>query len=166
MEQEQHDLHYLELMVNGEAVALWVEPGETLLDLLREQLQLFGTKSGCNRGECGACTVLLDGQPVYACLLLAVQAQNKELLTIEGLRAPNGDVHPVQRAFIEHNAVQCGFCTPGILLTVSALLQQKEEPTDDEILHALEGHVCRCGAYPRILEAIRATRSERERHAS
>lgn len=160
VEQEPLDLHYLQTTVNGESVSLWVEPGETLLGLLRERLQLFGTKAGCQRGECGACTVLLDEMPIFSCMTLAVQAHEKNIVTIEGLQAENGGVHVVQRAFIEHNAVQCGFCTPGMILTVAALLKQNHAPSDREIQRALEGHLCRCGAHSRILEAIDTAKRE------
>lgn len=160
MEQELQDLHYLEVIINGEPVALWVEPGETLLEVLRERLQLLGTKAGCERGECGACTVLLNQEPIYACLLLAVQAHQAEITTIEGVQGPNGDLHDIQRAFIEHNAVQCGFCTPGVILTVLALLNKHPSPNNQQLQTALEGHLCRCGAYPSIMKAIKALQKE------
>lgn len=171
VEQELQHLHMIELTVNRTAVSLWVEPGELLLEVLRDRLQLLGTKAGCAQGECGACTILLNGEPVYACLMLAVQAHECEILTIEGLQDVDGGAHPVQRAFIEHNAVQCGFCTPGMILSIATLLDEHPTPTDAQLEHALRGHTCRCGAYANILKAIRAikahhTAGEDQSHAT
>ena len=145
----------IELHVNGRAYRLSVEPRRTLLDALREDLHLTGAKPGCNMGQCGACTVLLDGEAVYSCLLLAVEFQGKSITTIEGL-AQNDDLDPVQQAFIEHDALQCGFCTPGQVLAMKALLARNAHPNDDEIERAMSGNICRCGAYPKILAAARA----------
>ena len=143
------------LTVNGRAYALRVEPRRTLLDALREDLRLTGAKPGCNMGQCGACTVLVDGEAVYSCLLLAVECQEHEITTIEGL-ARDDALDPVQQAFIEHDALQCGFCTPGQVLALKALLLRNTHPTDEEIERAMSGNICRCGAYPKILAAARA----------
>jgi aerobic-type carbon monoxide dehydrogenase small subunit (CoxS/CutS family) len=140
------------LTINGHQHMLSVEPRRTLLDALRHDLQLTGTKKVCDVGDCGACTVLVDGQAMYACLLLAVDCEGREITTIEGL-SPNGELDPVQEAFIETDAFQCGFCTPGQIMSVKALLIQTPTPTDAEILRAVSGNLCRCGAYQHILEA-------------
>ena len=132
-------------------------PYWTLLKLLRERLGLTGTKEGCGIGECGACTVLLDGIPVNACLILAPKVKGKEILTIEGLG--NRDrLHPLQRSFVDHGAVQCGFCTPGILMSSRALLEKNPSPTREEIKDAISGHLCRCTGYHQIIEAIEAAK--------
>jgi aerobic-type carbon monoxide dehydrogenase small subunit (CoxS/CutS family) len=144
-----------ELTVNGRTYALSVEPRRTLLDALREDLHLTGAKPGCNMGQCGACTVLVDGEAVYSCLLLTVECQGRAITTIEGL-ASDGNLDPVQQAFIEHDALQCGFCTPGQVLALKALLLRNQHPSDDEIERAMSGNLCRCGAYPKILAAARA----------
>ena len=143
------------LTVNGRAHPLRVEPRRTLLDALREDLHLTGAKSGCNMGQCGACTVLVDGEAVYSCLLLAVECQGRAITTIEGL-AHDDTLDPVQQAFIEHDALQCGFCTPGQILALKALLQRNAHPDDEEIERAMSGNICRCGAYPKIMAAARA----------
>ena len=148
----------ISLTVNGENHEVVVEPRTTLLEVLRDALGLTGAKEGCSLGNCGACTVLLDGKPVLSCLLLAVEAQGKEIVTIEGL-AEGGKLHPLQEAFVEHGAVQCGFCTPGILMSLKALLSEKPDATQEDVKRALDGHLCRCGAYPRILELF-PTRSD------
>jgi carbon-monoxide dehydrogenase small subunit len=145
--------HPIRITVNGETHDLSVQPGETLLDLLREELGLTGTKRGCDNGECGACTVLLDGQPVNSCLVLAVEADGKELLTIEGL-ADGAQLHPLQEAFIREGAVQCGYCSPGMILTAKALLDEKPRPTEAEVKKAIAGNLCRCGAYQKIVKAV------------
>lgn len=134
-------------------------PGEvTLLEILRDRLELTGTKLVCDRGECGACTVLLDGETVYACLTLAAACDGARVETVEGLAAPGaaGALASLQRAFIAHDAAQCGFCTPGQLVAAHALLERNPRPTDDEIREAMSGNLCRCGTYPKILSAIRA----------
>ena len=140
--------------LNGREVEIEAGADARLLDVLREDLHLTGTKEGCGEGECGACTVLLDGQPVNSCLLLAPQADGCDVVTIEGL-AEGAHLHPIQEAFVEEGAVQCGFCTPGFILATYALLRANPEPTDEEILTALEGNLCRCTGYSRILAAVR-----------
>ncbi len=146
---------FIELTVNERVYGLAVEPRRTLLDALREDLHLTGAKPGCNMGQCGACTVLLDGEAVYSCLLLAIECQGHAITTIEGLSHEN-KLDPVQQAFIEHDALQCGFCTPGQILALKALLLRNQQPSDDEIERAMSGNLCRCGAYPKILAAARA----------
>lgn len=141
------------LTVNGEAYEVAVEPRMTLLDVLRDNLGLTGTKKACDLGNCGSCTVLLDSKPVVSCLLLAVDAQGRDILTIEGL-AKNGQLHPLQQAFIDYSALQCGFCTPGMLLSAKALLDSNPEPTEDEVKEAISGNLCRCTGYGNIVEAI------------
>jgi len=145
--------HPICLTVNGEGCELSVEPKKTLLDLLREDLELTGTKRGCDNGECGACTVLLNGQPVNACLVLAVEAEGKDVLTIEGL-ADGTHLHPLQEAFIHHGAVQCGYCSPGMILTAKALLDENPRPTELEVRKAIAGNLCRCGTYNKVVEAV------------
>jgi carbon-monoxide dehydrogenase small subunit len=143
------------LTVNGEARAaddVW--PGESLLFTLRERLGLPGTKNACEQGECGSCTVLLDGLPVCACLVAAPQATGRDVVTVEGL-APPDELHPVQRAFIEAGAVQCGFCTPGLIVTVADLVRRRPDASDAEVREALAGNLCRCTGYEKILEAVR-----------
>jgi aerobic-type carbon monoxide dehydrogenase small subunit (CoxS/CutS family) len=142
----------LNLKVNGNIYRIEVEPQYTLVDVIRNQLQLTGTKKACDRGECGACTVLLDGKPIYSCMTLAITAVGKEILTIEGL-ASGEKLHPIQQAFIEHDAFQCGFCTPGQIMAVKGLLEQNPSPSREEVKQALAGNLCRCGSYLRILEA-------------
>jgi carbon-monoxide dehydrogenase small subunit len=152
--------HPIRITVNGETHDLSVQPGETLLDLLREELGLTGTKRGCDNGECGACTVLLDGQPVNSCLVLAVEADGKEILTIEGL-ADGTQLHPLQEAFIREGAVQCGYCSPGMILTAKALLDEKPRPTEAEVKKAIAGNLCRCGAYQKIVKAVLSVANRR-----
>jgi aerobic-type carbon monoxide dehydrogenase small subunit (CoxS/CutS family) len=132
-----------------------IESRRTLLDALREDLHLTGVKPGCNMGQCGACTILLDGEAVYSCLLLAVECQGREITTIEGLER-EGVLDPVQQAFIEHDALQCGFCTPGQVLALKALLARNPHPSDEEIERGMSGNLCRCGAYPKIRAAARS----------
>jgi len=139
--------------VNGEKVECDVDPQIRLLDLIRDRLHLPGTKEGCGEGECGACTVLLDGKPVVSCLVLAAQANGKDILTIEGL-AQGDRLHPIQRAFVEAGAVQCGFCTPGFIMSTYALLKENPHPTEEEIRTALEGNLCRCTGYAKIVDAV------------
>lgn len=145
----------LRLLVNGRRHELAVAAHETLLSVVRDRLSLTGTKLVCDRGECGACTVLLDGQPAYACLTLAVACDGVAVTTVEGLAPAHDALHPLQEAFIRHDAVQCGFCTPGQLVAAAALLQRTSSPTDDEIAAAMSGNLCRCGTYPKIVAAIR-----------
>lgn len=145
--------HKIQITVNGEPNEVWVESRRTLLDLLRDDLNLTGTKKGCDMGSCGSCTVLLDGKPVSACLVLAVEADGKEVLTIEGL-AEGSILHPLQHAFIKHGAVQCGYCSPGMILMAKALLDENPAPTPLEIKKHIAGNLCRCGGYKKIVEAI------------
>ena len=150
------------LTVNGRVYTLDVEHHWTLLRLLREALDLTGAKVGCDRGECGACTVVVDGQPVYACQMLALQVRGKEVVTVEGLAEEDG-LHPVQQAFLEEDAGQCGYCTPGFVMAAYALLRRNSSPTEGEIREALAGNLCRCNAYGRILEGVKAAAGKRER---
>ena len=143
----------LSLSVNGETRDVVVAPHKTLLEVLREDLALTGTKHGCELGECGTCTVLLDGEPALSCLALPVECQGRRITTVEGM-AEGGRLHPLQQAFAELGAAQCGYCTPGILLTAQALLADNPGPTRDEIRHALAGNLCRCTGYTKILEAV------------
>ena len=140
--------------VNGRVVERDVRDDERLLDLIRDDLQLTGAKEGCGEGECGACTVLIDGKAVASCLVLAPQVDGKDVLTVEGL-ARGEELHPIQRAFVEKGAVQCGFCTPGFIMSTYALLSVNSDPNDEEILAALEGNLCRCTGYAKIIEAVR-----------
>ncbi len=145
----------IELLVNGEYYELAVEPRETLLEALREHLGFTGTKEGCGTGECGSCTVLVDGEPMLSCLMLAVECQGKKLVTIEGLGGGKGAT-AVQEAFLEKGAVQCGFCTPGMVLATSSLLERIPCASRQEVTEALEGHLCRCTGYNKIVEAVEA----------
>ncbi|MCL7452829.1 MAG: (2Fe-2S)-binding protein [Anaerolineae bacterium] len=145
--------HAITVTVNGAQECLDVASNTTLLQMLREQLGLTGTKNGCEAGECGACTVLVNGEPVNSCMMLAVEADGQEVLTVEGL-APEGRLSPLQEAFVAHNAIQCGYCTPGMLITAHALLQGNPQPSEEEIKEALVGNLCRCTGYVRIIEAI------------
>ena len=145
----------LSLVVNGESRSLEVEPRTLLVHALRDELGLTGTHVGCDTSQCGACTVLLDGRAVKSCTVLAVQTDGIEVTTIEGLSA-DGDMHPIQRAFVEHHGLQCGFCTPGVILTSVDLLSRDSEPSDATIRHALRGNLCRCTGYQTIVESVRA----------
>ena len=145
----------LTLKINNEIHDLQVEPNTTLLDLLRDQLGLVGTREGCDEGTCGACTVLVDGEPILSCMTLALRCQNKSIQTIEGL-AHDGRLHPLQEAAIEHDAVQCGFCTGGWLLAAKALLDENPTPTREQVRAAISGNLCRCASYHNIEEAILA----------
>lgn len=147
----------VQLQVNDELYEISVEPRRTLLDALRKDLELTGTKKGCDEGTCGSCTVLLDGKTVYACLTLAIECERAEIETIESL-SKDGKLHPIQRAFIEEDAFQCGFCTPGQVLSVKALLESNSHPTPEDVKRAVSGNLCRCGAYPKIFRAaLKAT---------
>jgi carbon-monoxide dehydrogenase small subunit len=146
--------------VNGEAVAFAVAPFRTLLDALRHELNLTGTKKGCDVGDCGACTVLVDGAPVNSCLMLAVEAEGRAIETVEGLAAPAGELHPLQRNFMRCGASQCGFCTPGMLMMAKALLAENPAPTEAEIRFGLAGNICRCTGYTKIIEAVALTARE------
>ena len=145
----------VQLLVNGEPYQLWIDPRRTLLEVLRENLGLTGSKEGCDTGECGACTVLMNGKAVLSCLILATACEGKEITTIEGL-AREGELHPLQKAFIEKGAVQCGFCTPGMILSAKALLGENPSPSEERIKQAISGNLCRCTGYVKILEAIRS----------
>ena len=151
--QEVIDKVELAFVVNGESVRLEVAPQATLLHVLREDLELTGTKYGCGEGECGACSVLLDGKIVNSCLVLALECEGAEVLTIEGLGA-NGQLHPIQQAFVDHGAIQCGFCTPGMIMATHALLQANPTPTEAEVRRGLEGNLCRCTGYRKIIDAV------------
>ena len=147
MEQE------ITLLVNGKAYQVVVEPDELLLDVLREKLNLTGAKKGCGTGDCGACTVIMDGRAVTSCLVLAVAAVGKQVITIEGM-AKDGVLHPIQQSFIDKDAIQCGYCTPGLIMTTKTLLDQNPKPTEDEIRTAISGNLCRCTGYVKIVDAI------------
>lgn len=147
--------HTIAVTVNGVAEHLSVPSNMTLLQMLREELALTGTKNGCEAGECGACTVLVDGEPVNSCMMLAVEADGREVVTVEGL-APDDRLSTLQEAFVEHNAIQCGFCTPGMLISAHALLERNPRPGEDEIKQALVGNLCRCTGYVRIVDAIQS----------
>ena len=146
------------LTVNGETYAVDLEPRVSLLDALREHLDLTGAKKGCDQGTCGACTVLVDGRRVLSCLTLALTCEGREVLTIEGLAGPTGELHPMQVAFIEHDAFQCGYCTPGQIMSAVALLREGNAETDEDIAEYMSGNICRCAAYPHIRDAIRDVR--------
>ncbi len=151
------------LKVNGLAYEIEVEPRRTLLEVIREDLELTGTKEGCGLGECGTCTVLLDGKPIKSCITLAVQANGREVATIEGLEKSDGTLHPIQQAFIDHGAIQCGFCTPGMVLSAKALLDENPRPTEIEVRQGIAGNLCRCTGYQKIVEAILSVSSKGQR---
>jgi carbon-monoxide dehydrogenase small subunit len=146
----------INFMLNGESVQVEIEPHLTLLQLLRDKLELMGTKEGCGMGECGACTVLLDGKTVNSCIFPALEVDGKSVMTIEGLTDAQGNLHPIQKAFIEYGAVQCGFCTPGMVLSAKALLDENPIPTEEEIRNGIAGNLCRCTGYLQIIQAIKA----------
>ena len=146
--------HALRITINGTEHVRSVAPWTTLLDLLREDLHLTGSKKGCDHGQCGSCTVLVDGERKNACLLLAVMQDGADITTVEGLAGPDGTLHPVQDAFIQHDAFQCGYCTPGQICSAVALLREGRAHTEAEIREAMSGNLCRCGAYPNIVRAI------------
>ena len=147
--------HPIRVTVNHEEYELLVEPSETLLDVIRNRLDLTGTKEGCGTGDCGACTVIVNGKTVNSCLMLAIEADSQEILTIEGL-AGDGELHPIQKAFIEEGAIQCGYCTPGMVLSAKALLDRNPHPTEEEIKFGIAGNLCRCTGYVKIIKAIQA----------
>ena len=153
----------LRLTINGEPKDWTIAPGELLLDVLRRQ-GYFGVKRGCETGECGACTILLDGKPVNSCLMFAAQAEDREILTIEGI-AENAKLDPIQEAFLDHGAVQCGFCTGGMILGAKALLERQPNPSEDDVREALAGHFCRCTGYRKPVEAVLAAAPAKRRHA-
>lgn len=151
----------IELSVNGKKYQLKVEPRRTLVEVLRENLGLMGTKKSCNEGECGACTLIMDGKAVTSCLVLALDAQGKEIITIEGLS--NGEtLHPIQESFLKHGGVQCGFCTSGMIMSAKALLDKNPSPTPDEARRAISGNLCRCTGYQHIINSITAVGEEKK----
>jgi carbon-monoxide dehydrogenase small subunit len=147
---------HVSFVLNGENVEADAEDHWNLLHLLREVFELKGTKDGCGCGECGACTVVIDGKAVNSCLFPVSEVEGRSVITIEGLRQPDGDLHPLQKAFVEHGAVQCGYCSPGMIMSAYALLQENHEPSEDEIKDGIEGNLCRCTGYVKIIEAIRS----------
>ncbi len=149
----------ISLKVNGKVYEVAVSPNQTLVDFLRNELDLIGTKKGCEVGDCGSCTVLMDGRAVNSCLVLAVQAHGREIQTIEGLESPEG-LHPIQKAFVEKGAIQCGFCTPGMILTAKSFLDKNPAPDREEIRKAISGNLCRCTGYQKIVDAIEAASVE------
>jgi len=145
--------HKIYLTVNGELHELLVEPYQTLVDIIRDEMGLTGTKKGCDSGECGACTIILNDKPVCSCLILGVEVDGSTILTIEGLKL-GGKLHPIQKAFIEFGAIQCGFCTPGMIIAAKALLDSFHNPTEEQVKMAISGNLCRCTGYKKIIEAI------------
>lgn len=143
----------IELKINGDTHEVLVSPNNTLLEVLRDKLGLMGTKRGCDLGACGACTVLINGQAYLSCVMLAVDASGKEILTIEGM-AEGGDLHPLQSAFVETGGLQCGFCTPGMILTAKAILDEEKDPSEEVIKKKMAGNLCRCTGYKKIIEAV------------
>ena len=154
-EVPQLDLISVDVVLNGESVELAVDPRESLLEVLQDRLGLFGTKKGCDHGQCGACTVHLDGRRVVSCLTLAVQATGREVTTIEGVAKADGTLHPLQQAFIDNDAMQCGYCTPGQVMSGLACIAEGHTTDDDEIREYMSGNLCRCGAYVGIVAAVR-----------
>lgn len=144
----------IELNINDRIYEVPVNPRDLLADVIRNKLGLTGTKKGCGQGDCGACTVLIDGNPVLSCLTLAIACQGKKITTIEGLVAEDGQLHPIQQAFVDYGAVQCGFCTPGMILASKALLDKNPKPSEMEIKRGIAGNICRCTGYKKIIEAI------------
>lgn len=145
--------HKIRFILNNESITHEVEPNQTLLSMLRDEFDLTGAKEGCGLGECGACTILLNGRPVNSCLLLAIEADGKEILTIEGLSSGD-ELDELQISFIEKGAIQCGYCTPGMVITAKALLNENPHPSEEEVKHAISGNLCRCTGYQKIVEAI------------
>jgi aerobic-type carbon monoxide dehydrogenase small subunit (CoxS/CutS family) len=146
----------IQINVNGKPNEIEVDPWRTLLEVLRDQLNLTGTKQSCAEGHCGACTVLVNGKAVNACLMLALEADGSDIMTIEGLAEGGGKLHPIQEAFVNYGAVQCGFCTPGMIMATKVVLEENPSPSDEEIKKALAGHLCRCTGYVQIIEAVKA----------
>jgi carbon-monoxide dehydrogenase small subunit len=149
----------IELNINGDSHEVLVSPNNTLLEVLRDKLGLMGTKRGCDLGACGACTVLINGEAYLSCVMLAVDAGGKEIMTIEGL-AEGGDLHPLQSAFVEKGGLQCGFCTPGMILTAKAILEEEAHPTEEVIKRKMAGNLCRCTGYKKIVEAVMSVSGE------
>ena len=152
---------HLTLTVNGEPRELLIDPRRTLLDVLRNDLDLRGAHRGCDSGDCGACTVLVDGLPVTSCMMLAADCDGADVLTVEGV-SPNGDLHPVQRALVEKGSIQCGFCTPGMVMAAIALLDENPHPTEEEVRIGLAGNLCRCTGYKKIVEAVLSVEAYKE----
>jgi len=155
MKEESNRMRTIQMKLNDEPVEALIQENRSMLDFLRNNMGLTGTKKGCEEGECGACTILLNGKPVNSCLMLAVEADGQEITTIEGIKK-NSDLHPVQKAFIEKWALQCGFCTPGMIMSAIVLLEENPNPTEYEIRDAIAGNLCRCTGYSKIVEAISA----------
>ena len=154
----------IELIVNGVRRELLVSPNDLLLNVLRDQLGLTGTKYGCGIGECCSCTVLVDGTPMLACLILAIGLDGSEIVTVEGIAKPSGELHPVQESFLKHGAIQCGFCTPGMVVMGKALLDENPRPTEKEIREYIRGNLCRCTGYTQIVRAIQECGSDGKGH--
>ena len=155
----------VKLMINGKEYTLEVGTNETLVEVLRERLRLTGTKIGCNRGECGACTVLIDGEATLSCLTLAIECEGKEILTVEGLEdSKTGELDPIQEAFVENFGIQCGFCTPGMVMSAKALLSRNPNPSEVEVKEGIQGNLCRCTGYTQIVESILAASEKMGRH--
>ena len=159
---DANERRWIELNVNGEKLQAWVAPNDLLLNVIRDQLELTGSKYGCGIGECSACTVQMDGKPVLACLVLAASAVGHEILTVEGLQQPNGELHPLQEAFLDFSAYQCGYCTPGMLLTAKSLLAEEPHPTEGDVRHYLRGNLCRCTGYASIVRAVMSCANGKE----
>ncbi|MFZ5651122.1 MAG: (2Fe-2S)-binding protein [Bacillota bacterium] len=147
----------ISLEINGRLYEIAVSPRELLVDVIRKKIGLTGTKKGCGQGDCGACTVLIDGEPVLSCITLAIACRGKKITTIEGLVGDDGQLHPIQQSFVDHGAVQCGFCTPGMILSAKSLLDKRARPSEYEIKRGIAGNICRCTGYKKIVEAIGAT---------
>ena len=150
--QKQH----IQMRINGESCEFWVEPNTLLMNLLRNEMELTGTKYGCGTGQCGGCTVLVNGEPVLSCLTLALAVDGADILTIEGVAAPDGTLDPIQAAFLDTAAIQCGYCTPGMVLMAKALLNNNPSPSEDQIREHIKGNLCRCTGYHRIVQAIKS----------
>lgn len=146
----------ISLEINDRVYDVPLDPRDLLVDVIRKKVGLTGTKKGCGQGDCGACTVLVDGKPILSCLTLAITCRGKKITTIEGLTGDTGELHPIQQAFVDYGAVQCGFCTPGMILTAKALLDRIARPTEEEIKRSISGNICRCTGYKKIIEAIEA----------
>ena len=156
------DKHQVSATVNGDIVEFLCETQQTLLEVLRDELRLTGTKEGCGTGDCGACSVMLDGRLVCSCLVLGVEAQGRSIQTVEGMAGAN-DLHPLQKKFLEHAALQCGICTPGMLISARALLERNPDPTEEEVRYGLAGNLCRCTGYQKIVEAVLDAAAEMRR---
>jgi carbon-monoxide dehydrogenase small subunit len=154
------DKRTLRFTLNGDPVEVEIDPHLTLLQLLRDKLELLGTKEGCGMGECGSCTVLLDGKTINSCIFPAWEVEGRTVTTIEGLTDAQGNLHPIQKAFVEYGAIQCGFCTPGMVLSAKALLDENPKPTEEEIRNGIAGNLCRCTGYLQIVQAIKAVSNQ------